>query len=103
MINCLNLFLFADDFESKSGKKISNLSFTADLLTKMQSYEISDKKAFDKNELKYLSKIYHYPREKTKIFWFLSNQYLNSVIEDCALTINSNKENDNVIKVNTFR
>lgn len=69
----------------------------------MQSYEISNQKAFDKDELKYLSKIYHYPREKTKIFWFLSNHYLNSIIEDCALKINSINENDNMIKVTIFK
>ncbi len=87
----------------KSGKKASNLSFQAETLTKMQSYEISNQKAFNNSSLKYyLSKIYHYPREKTKIFWFLSNEYLKSIIEDCALSINSDNEIDNIIKVSFF-
>lgn len=39
-------------------------------------------KAEDFIEKPYIYQIYHMPREKTKVFWILPNEYLNGVIEE---------------------
>lgn len=47
----------------------------------------------------YIHKIYHMPREKSKVFWVLPNSYLNFMIEECK----RNEETSIVQKIKSER
>lgn len=60
------------------------------------------KNLLDEIEKPSIYKIYHMPREKTKVFWVLPNSYVNQLIEE-SLKSKKNKEfPDKIEKVFIF-
>ena len=89
--------------EGKSSKKITEMVFQANLLSKMKSYELTNKNLLPKDiEKPSIYKIYHMPRERTKIFWTLPNNYMNIMIEDFMrkkFKDNGDDNESNILKV----
>lgn len=74
---------------------MTELQYNAQMLNRLKSVD-QGKTLPPSIERPYIHKIYHMPREKTKVFWILPNAYLNFMIDECK----KSPKSENLTKVN---